>query len=75
MILRFYEWAGITSDVKLHVPDGVQSATETNLMEKGIADLPLTNATVTVPTKPYEIKTVKLRFSSAAPVEIIREAK
>ena len=75
VIARFYEWAGKSGDITLHLPQGVQAASETNLMEKPSADLQVQAAVVKVPTKPYEIKTVKLRFGPAAPVEVIQEAK
>jgi alpha-mannosidase len=65
LILRFYEWAGKESDVKLQLPPGAESATETDLMEKPIAGLPVQNSIVTVHTKPYEIKTVEVRYSLA----------
>jgi hypothetical protein len=32
-------------------------------MEKPIGDLPVSSNSVKVPTKPYEIKTVKVQFS------------
>jgi alpha-mannosidase len=38
------------------------TAEETNLMEKSIGPLKLRNETVTVPTKLFEIKTVKVEF-------------
>jgi alpha-mannosidase len=63
LILRFYEWAGKESDVKLHLPPGAESASETNLMEKTTNNISVQNGTVTVPTKPYEIKTVKVQFA------------
>ena len=63
LVLRFYEWAGKEADVKLHLPPGAQAASETDLMEKPISDLALRNDSVTVHTKPYEIKTVKVRFA------------
>ncbi len=63
LVLRFYEWAGRESDVKLHLPPGAQSASETDLMERSIADLAVHNDSVTVHTKPYEIKTLKVRFA------------
>ena len=63
LVLRFYEWAGKEADVKLHFPPGAQSASETDLMEKAIAELAVNNDSVTVHTKPYEIKTVKVRFA------------
>jgi alpha-mannosidase len=63
IVLRFYEWAGKEADVKLQLPPGAQSASETDLMEKPIADLTVHNDAVTVHTKPYEIKTLKVRFT------------
>jgi alpha-mannosidase len=69
MVLRFYEWAGHDNDVKLQLPAKVELAWETDLMERPIGNLSVAQGAVTVPTKPYEIKTVKIRFageSSAA---------
>jgi alpha-mannosidase len=63
LVLRFYEWAGKEADVKLHLPPGAQSASETDLMEKPIGDLTVQNESVTLHTKAYEIKTVKVRFA------------
>jgi alpha-mannosidase len=67
LVLRFYEWAGREEDVKLRLPAAVQSASETDLMERSIADLAVHDDVVTVHTKPYEIKTLKVRFASQAP--------
>jgi alpha-mannosidase len=72
MVLRFYEWAGREADVTLHLPAGAQSASETDLMERATADLAVNHLganhdAVTVHTKPYEIKTVKVRFAPHAP--------
>jgi alpha-mannosidase len=64
LVLRFYEWAGKDGEVALQLPPGVQSAAETDLMEKPIGPLSVHNGEVTLPTKPYEIKTIKLQFSS-----------
>jgi alpha-mannosidase len=64
LVLRFYEWAGREADVKLQLPPGAQSASETNLIEKSIGNLPLANGTVTVHTKPYEVKTVAIRMAA-----------
>jgi hypothetical protein len=50
--------------VKLQLPPGAQSASETDLMEKVIGNLPVEHGEVSVYTKPYEIKTVKLRFAT-----------
>jgi alpha-mannosidase len=62
LILRFYEWAGKETDVRLHLPPGAQTASETDLMERTTGTLSLNNETCTVHTKPYEIKTVKIQF-------------
>jgi alpha-mannosidase len=64
LILRFYEWAGKETDVKLGLPVGAMNASETNLMEKPLGDLSLREGAVTVHTKPYEIKTVLVRFAA-----------
>jgi alpha-mannosidase len=69
LVLRFYEWAGKEADVKLQIPAGAKSASETDLMERPIAQLGIHNDVVTVHTKPYEIKTVKVRFAPHAPAE------
>jgi alpha-mannosidase len=62
LVVRFYEWAGQERDVQLQVPVNAVSAAETNLMENPIANLSVTNDTIIVHTKPYEIKTVKVQF-------------
>ena len=64
MVLRFYEWAGKDGDVTLQLPQGAQSAEETNLMEKPTGSVSLQNGRVTLHTKPYEIKTFKVQFSN-----------
>jgi len=64
LLIRFYEWAGKAADVRIELPQAASSAEETNLME--MTDHPLTvgdgGKSVTVATKPYEIKTVKVVF-------------
>ena len=62
LILRFYEWAGRETDVRLHLPPGAQTASETDLMERATETLSLDNQTCTVHTKPYAIQTVKIQF-------------
>ena len=64
IILRFYEWAGKDSAVKITLPRGVQSAADADLMERPIANLPAQGDTVSVHTKPFEIKTVRIEFSA-----------
>jgi len=63
LVLRFYEWAGREADITLHVPSGARSASETDLVERSLAGLPVKDQTVTIHTKPYEIKTVKVDFA------------
>jgi hypothetical protein len=41
-------------------------------MEKPIGDLTVQNESVTLHTKPYEIKTVKVRFAPREPTESAR---
>jgi alpha-mannosidase len=63
LVLRFYEWAGREADIALHIPSGARSASETDLMERSLAGLPVKGGAVTIHTKPYEIKTVKVDFA------------
>ncbi len=64
LIIRFYEWAGKKGDIHLNLPQPGVAAWEMNLME--VAQRPLSLAAnpnvLTVPTNPYEIKTVKVHF-------------
>jgi alpha-mannosidase len=62
LVLRFYEWAGKEGDVTVQLPARAHSATETDLMEKVLGELPLREGKVSVHTRPYEIKTVKVDF-------------
>jgi alpha-mannosidase len=64
LVLRFYEWAGKDQEVSLQLPPGAESAAETDLMEKPIANVAVTDGSVKLHTKPYEIKTVKVKFNS-----------
>jgi alpha-mannosidase len=64
LVVRFYEWAGKQGDVRFELPAGAQSASETDMMEKPIGEIPLQNGRITVSTKPYEIRTIKVRFSA-----------
>jgi alpha-mannosidase len=63
LIIRFYEWAGKQGEVALQLPPGAQSASETNLMEKPEASIPVHDDSVTISIKPYEIKTIKVQFA------------
>jgi alpha-mannosidase len=66
IVLRFYEWAGKEGDVGVTVPPDATSVTENDLMEKSIEPVSLANSLVSVPIKPYEIKTLKFQFSPSA---------
>jgi len=63
LTLRFYEWAGKQGDVAVQLPPGTQSASDTDLMERPVGPLSLANDTIVVPTKPYEIKTIQVKFA------------
>jgi alpha-mannosidase len=65
LVLRFYEWAGKESDVDIQLPPGAQSAVETNLIEHAEGNLPLKNGHINIHTKPFEIKTVAVRFTQS----------
>jgi alpha-mannosidase len=64
IIVRWYEWAGKQTNVRLSLPRTAASVAATNLMEQPEESLTVNgNGTqVVVPTKPYEIKTVKVTF-------------
>ncbi len=66
LVVRFYEWAGKDGEVTIQLPPGAESAEETDLMEKPISNLSIHNGGVTLHTKPYEIKTIRARFTAAA---------
>jgi alpha-mannosidase len=66
IVVRFYEWAGKDGDVVITVPLAAVSATEADLMEKSIGPVSIADKLVSVRTKPYEIKTLKLRFPPLA---------
>jgi alpha-mannosidase len=69
LVLRFYEWAGKDGDVKIQFSAAAESASETDLMEKATANLRIENGALVLHTKPYEIKTVKVRFASKSAVQ------
>jgi alpha-mannosidase len=62
LVLRFYEWAGKAGDAKITLPGKVESASETDLMERTIGPLRSESGAMTIPTKPYEIKTIKVQL-------------
>jgi alpha-mannosidase len=64
LLLRFYEWAGKTSEVQITLPDGASSASITNLMEKpGGYTLPISNHQVTLTAHPFEIVSMRVAFA------------
>ena len=62
LVVRFYEWAGKSGEVKLTLPAAIASASEANLLEKPERTLAVSadGREVLVPTRAYEIKTVLL---------------
>ncbi len=66
LMIRFYEWAGKKGDIHLQLPQPGVAAWETNLMEVVQSPLSLdsTGKMLTIPTNPYEIRTVKVQFGS-----------
>ena len=66
LILRLYEWAGQSAEVKLHLPGGANSATIANLMEKPQgSELNLSGNTLTAPIKPFQILTLQVNYAPA----------
>jgi alpha-mannosidase len=62
LVFRFYEWAGKAGDAKIRLHGQAESASETNLMERTIGSLGVKNGAITIPIKPYEIKTIKVQL-------------
>lgn len=61
-IVRFYEIAGRETQVRLRLPRAIDRAQETNLLEQPERELQPQGREVTVPAKPYEIKTVRIEM-------------
>jgi len=64
LLLRIYEWAGKTANIRIQVPEGATSAALTNLMEKpdgGI--LAVADHQIAVPVHPFEIVSVLVNFA------------
>jgi len=64
LLLRIYEWAGKTANVRIQLPEGATSAALTNLMEKpdgGI--LAVADHQIAVPVHPFEIVSVLVNFA------------
>ncbi|WP_158822129.1 glycoside hydrolase family 38 C-terminal domain-containing protein [Granulicella sp. S156] len=69
LIFRFYEWAGKDGDVRIQIPKGATTARLANLLEQPEGSpLAIQNGdSVSVPTHPYEIVTVKVEYP--APIQ------
>jgi len=63
LVLRFYEWAGKATNVRIEFPSAAKSASDADLIERSQSTVPITNGVAVVPTKPYEIKTIKVEFA------------
>jgi alpha-mannosidase len=64
LILRMYESAGKTEQVRVKVPEGADHATITNLMEnENGAAVPISDGTAEVSIHPYEILTLKVDYT------------
>ncbi len=65
LIIRFYEWAGKSGNVGIKLPKPAKAAFDVNLMEKSEQPLTLSSggSEVTIPTKPYEIRSVRVEFN------------
>ncbi len=67
LLLRLYEWAGKTAEVRISLPEAATAASFTNLMEKPEpAALALTNHQITVRVHPFEIVSVRLEVAESA---------
>jgi alpha-mannosidase len=66
LIVRFYEWAGKEGSVNLALHASVQSASETDLMEKATGSIPVESNMLRLRVKPYEIRTVKVKLTASS---------
>jgi alpha-mannosidase len=65
IIVRMYEAAGRTAQgVKVRLPEDVVLAEETNLMEDSIRELAIVYNGVQLDFRPFEIKTIALKFGT-----------
>lgn len=63
LILRFYEYGNRRDTVKVNFPSSVRNICECNLMEKPIEEVTHSGNEVVFQMRPYEIKTLKIKFS------------
>jgi alpha-mannosidase len=66
LIFRFVQLAGGETQVRLRLPADATRAVETDLQEREEHELPLRGREVVLPSRPYEIKTVKVQFAASA---------
>ncbi len=59
-ILRLYEAWGASCTAVVHLPGGVTEVCVVNLLEETIESVPVTNGTVTLAFRPFEIKSLKV---------------
>jgi alpha-mannosidase len=65
LILRAYDWTGKASDAVIRLPGVPVRASEADMMEHAIGSpFVLDNATFHVTMHPYEIKTIRVEYSS-----------
>ena len=62
LILRFYKLAGGVEETTITLPCAATEAVETDLIERPFSRLQVAANRVRVQMKPYEIKTVKVKF-------------
>jgi alpha-mannosidase len=75
VVVRFYESAGLPAKgVAIHINAALLSAHESNLMEDAGKALAISNNTLKLDLKPFEIKTIKLKIADLQ-VNAIRAAQ
>jgi alpha-mannosidase len=74
LVVRFFEWAGKATEVKLELPPGAEQASDTDLMERPTGPIDLKDGTASVETRPFEIKTLRVKFAPRASVSAARIA-
>ncbi|SNT35673.1 alpha-mannosidase [Granulicella rosea] len=63
LVIRFYESQGQSTTAVLTVPGKALGAEEVGMMEQaGIGALPMAGGKVTIAVKPYEIRTIRVRY-------------
>jgi alpha-mannosidase len=60
VILRFYETLGKDAKATIRVAETLIDASETDLLENMLSEVPFKDRTIEVPTSKHEIKTIKI---------------